>query len=340
MTRLLPLLLLLVLAACTTAENDRSTNFGRAVFDTTVNIQPVDRNERTRLLQLERHRYKNAIVPLRLRLKAAQEERAAHYAKIEQAFPECSRQRHCIGTISRGQVARFELYNDLVNSLRRYDFVILGLETSIDDVERDHDVNERRIYNRYLVHEMLGVAEFKPLFQQVLVHSLEAFPAQEVISKRLLQYTDRDLYANQIGDYAFRMMGHPVDEGAILLVLDVVPVRTEAAADQERRFFASFLINTWQRDPQFYEKPFLSRWTRLFSEPSRKSLRNDAFCGLYSIAGPTLAAKMQASKLGACRQQRLRMQGKDSEKFYDRFPGEEWLVPIAFMQVVREEERF
>jgi hypothetical protein len=336
MKRLLPLLLFL--AACTTPDNDRATNYGRLLFDTRVNIEPVDRLERTRLLQLERHRFKLAITPLRARLKATQDERAAYFSQIEAEFPECSRQRHCVPTFSKGKVRAFERYNELVTSLRKYDYLILDLEARIEDVERNHDVNERRIYNRYLVHEMLAVAEFKPLFQRLMVHSLEAFPAQEVISRRLLDYADRDIYANQIGDYAFRMMGKPVDEAAILLALDVEPIRTDARAAEERRFLATFLVNTHQRDPQFYEKPFLREWSRLFSEPGRRALRESAFCGLYSIAGSTLAAKMQPSKIGACRLARQRMQALSAEKFYDRFPGEEWLAPISFVQIIREEE--
>jgi hypothetical protein len=333
------LVLALLLAACTTTDNDRSTNFGRLVFDTRVNVEPVDRLERTRLLQLENHRYKLAITPLRARLKATREERAKFYAQIEQEFPECSRQRHCLATISKGQVHRFERYNELTNALRRYDFLIFDLETKIDDVEHDHDVNERRIYNRYLVHEMLAVKEFEPLFQRVMVHSLEAFPNREAISRRLLDFVDRDVYANQIGDYDFRMMGQPVNEGALVLVLDVLPVRTEARADQER-FLAAFLVNTHQRDPQFYEQPFLREWTRMFSELSRTTLKREAFCGLYSIAGPTLTVKMQPSKYGACKETRERVQSLRSERFYDRFPGYEWLRPISFVQIARGEELY
>lgn len=339
MTRLLVPLSLLLLAACTTPDNDRSTNFGRLVFDTRVNVEPVDRNERTRLLQLERHRYKLAIEPLRARFAVTQAERAAYFASIEKEFPECAKQRHCSGALSKGPVNRFERYNELVTSLRRYDYLLFDLETHIDDVERNHDVSERRIYNRYLVYEMLAVKEFRPLFQRLMVHSLESFPARDVISRRLLEFTDRDLYANQIGDFDFRMLGRPVDEGAVLLTLDVEPVRTAAPANQERRFLATFLINTHQRDPQFYEKPFLREWTRLFSEPGRKGLREEAFCGLYSVAGSTLVAKMQPSKFGMCKAVRARAQSLDSQKFYDRFSGEAWLTPISFVQIVRNEER-
>ena len=188
----------------------------------------------------------------------------------------------------------------------------------------------RAILNRFLVYEVLQLPKFEPRFQGILAHSLESFETRRQVSVNLLRYAPSPLDPRFLGDYDFRMLGKPVDEGAVIASFDVYLATPRNDFQQPTRYVVSMLINTHQMDLRFYDRDFLRAWAELLIEPYQKRLKEEAYCGIYAVAGDTLAPRMDISRPKICAELRSSMRNLDAARFPDRFPPDRWLLPISY----------
>ena len=311
--RYLLLLVAGLLAGCASTETDSSTNSQLAYVRTRVNFAPFTRDERDRQLAHEKQVYEQKIVILRENLERAKAERTRRYDEIRHEFAFCYNQKHCISDLSRGDIRRFERYNFLTTSLREHDIKLVELEGAIKDWQRRFEMRNRAINNRYLVHELMLIPNVNPKVGRMLVHSLEAFDSRRTLSDRLLQYSDIDVAGATWGDLEFRMLQRPVDEAAVVATFDVFLPKTEETPPT--RYVISFLVNSYQDDPLYYDQKMLRAWGDLLSEKEQKALRGKVLCGVYGIASETLAPKLDYRKAKPCAAERVRLQNLSATKF-------------------------
>lgn len=322
-------LLTLFTYSCTTPESDFTTNFQRPIYETRVNTEPLSREERIRFTQIENERFRNLVNPVREFMNKLLAERSAFVTEIERDFPKCKNQRYCQSQVSVGSVQDFERYNALVSKVHRYDYQIVDLESKIKELERTHDIRLRNYYNRYLVREILRLFRSDGPFHNVMVHSLETYPSRVALSRSLLRLV-QDLPGVQSTDYDFTQYGKEIDEAAVVLTLDVW--RAPLASQPSTRFLTTLLINAQSLDDQFYEKPFLDEWTKIFLEPNFENLKKSVFCHIYGIASPSLAVKMFRWKRTFCAEKRAELRTAH-DKFDYNFMPSAWVLPLTFAQV-------
>jgi hypothetical protein len=318
------------LSSCASVDTDRTTLALPVAIHTEVTFEPLDRNQAEAYLAAERHTYKQYTDPMIERRDGLARGREERYADIEREFPECGRQRHCLSHLSLGNVKRFERFNDLVKEINRYDKELIEIDVALRDWKARLELRSRAILNRFLVHEVLQLPRYEPRLQGVLVHSLESFETRRQTALNLMRFAGSDLEPRFLGDYDFRMLGRPVDEGAVIATFDVYLATPPGDFQQPTRYVVSFLVNTYQMDLRFYDKDFLRAWAGKFVEPYQNALREEAFCGVYSLAGDTLAPRFEATRPKRCAESRSLMRSLDAAKFADRFPPDRWLLPIAY----------
>jgi len=320
--------LLLLLAGCTTVENDPTTNYEQPLLRTQIDFQPPDSGERIRLIARETKIFEKKEAELADKQGGLDARREILFDEVSQFFPECKRQRHCLAAVAKGDTKKFERYQEIIKSLNELDRQVVEVDAEIALWKRRYELRVRALYNRYLVHELLQAAAWNPYIRNITAHSLEAFPDRRAIVNRLLQLADPNFVPEVVGDLQFRMMNRPVDEAAVLATFDVTLKNQERG--KPSRYFVTFLVNTYQQDPQFYGKEFLREWSRLLSEPGQPELKGQVFCGVYSLAGPTLAPKISIAKAKNCAEPRLRHQAARDDRFDDRFDPSNWLVPLTY----------
>lgn len=330
MHRIFAPVLALFLAGCTTVESDTSTNYEIPLLRTQIDFQPPDRNERIRLIAREKKIFDAREIILKDKLAGVEAERDIIYEEIADLFPDCKRQRHCLASLAKGGVTRFERYNEVSGRLIAADRQVVEAEADLALWQHRYDLRIRAIYNRYLVYELLRAPEWNSRIQQITVHSLEAFPNRRSLSYRLAELGDPGFVPTLLGDLEFRMMGKPVDEAAVIASFDIRLYPDPLRPGDASRFFVNFLVNTYQLDPQFYEKGFLKEWSRRFTGTEKDLLLNEIYCGIYSIAGDFLAPRLSYSKAKPCAEQRVRMQTLRRDKFDERLSPENWILPVTY----------
>jgi hypothetical protein len=320
---------------CTTIETDPSVLYTAPLFRTQIDFQPIPRASLVTQLQYEKQVYDTRKAPMEDELGGVAAKRQELYSAVEGEFADCRHQRHCLANLARGNEARFERYNQVVQGVHDLDRRAGELDNQIKALTRRLDLRERALFNRFLVNEILLTKFEHPRIQEVLVHSLEAYPTRRELSHRLARLSDPDVVPELYGDINFRMMGKPVDEAAVIATFDIRVAPTEEETDP-RRYFITFLVNTHQRDPLAYSKGFLRTWASRLGEPGLRTLREGVYCGLYSIAGPTLVDRLTKSKVKPCSPVRLKNQEGSTERYLERNDPEAWFLPIAFSDALRE----
>lgn len=321
---------LLLISACSTVDTDRNSFYVPAAVQTRISFEPLDRQEAERYLETERHTYKLKSEPLLERKAALARGREERYHEIRSAFPECRRQKHCLQNVSRGDIKKFERYNDLAKEIYAYDRELAEIDASLREWKSRLALRSRAIVNRFLVHEVLQLPKVERRFQGVLVYSLESFETRRQMALHLLRYAGDNVIPRVLGDYAFRMLGQPVDEGAVLATFEVYLMPSAAEPSGPTRYVVTMLVNTHQLDLRYYEQDFLRAWATKFAEPFQSQLREEVYCGMYSIASDTLAPRLDLSRPKKCAETRSLMQTYDSQVFSDRFSPDHWLLPIAY----------
>jgi hypothetical protein len=320
------LLFALVLASCTTVENDSSTNSLAPLYRTRVDFMPPSRAEREQQLAYEKEVASRKGQELEDRIDRLSAEREKLYAEIAAKFPECRHQAHCLSDLTRGSAKRFEEYRDARLPLAQLDSEIAEAKARKEKWEGRYALRERAIYNRYLSREMLGVSKVDSRIKEILVHSLEVYPDRYSLSRRILEFGAPQVEPTYLGDLNFQMLGQPVDEAAVLATYRV----TTRGSGKERSYLVTFLVNTHQLDPQAYERGFLEYWAKRLGEPGQPSLRNDIYCGVYAIASPLLLAKIGPAKAKPCASARDKLQALDSHRYLDANRPDAWFLPIAY----------
>ena len=322
-----------ILVGCTNFETDRTTNYSKQIYDTRIDAEALGRKERTDAVLWENYYYKRNSEALKKELEPLLVQRKPIVDQLLAKYPECRKQKYCASELTHTSVKRMEDYNRESQKLRRLDFQIVDIENKLADLKEVHGVNIRRLYNRFLVGELSRIREHQPRIKNLYLHSLQMFNSRGAVSRKLLTYADQNIVAAQMGDLDFRMLGKAVDEGAILLTLDVHLNEQLMLPTDPPRYLITLLVNTHQLDELEYDTDFLKEWSKQLAIPGMEQLRKAVYCGLYTIAGSTLASKMQLGKLAYCRWQRAEMQNLHADQFLDRFPPERWLLPISFVQV-------
>ena len=320
----------LLLASCTTMEADRTTLSLPKAVHTRVTFEPLDREQAQRYLLGEKQSFKVHTQPMTERRESLARGREERYAEIRREFPECGRQRHCLQHISTGDVKKFERYNDLTKELNKYDSEIIEIDTALRDWQNRLELRSRAILNRFLVHEVLQMPSVEPHLQGVLVYSLESFETRRQVGVNLMRYSSEELEPQLLGDYDFRMLGRPVDEAAVIATFEIYLTTPRNDFNQPTRYVVTMLVNTHQLDLRFYDKDFLRPWAAKFVEAYQPTLRTEAYCGLYSIAGQTLAPRMGSQQARRCAEVRTEMRNTDAAKFPDRFTPDRWLLPLGY----------
>jgi hypothetical protein len=320
-------------SACTTIENDPTTASPRPLFSTRVDFEPPNQEKRDQFLEVDRRITQAKLAEIQTRIDGLDAERARLFAEIRQDFPECENQGHCISDLAKGSIKRFERYREIHKLIGGVDLQLAEVQNEFDRWKRRGELRERAIYNRYLVAEMLKTKGFHPNIENILVHSLEAFPNRESLSRRLIQLIDPWLVPAIVGDLNFQMMGKPIDEAAVIATFDVLLFRRDNLPAE--RFLITFLVNSYQLDPQFYEKEFLKLWSKRLAEPGQKRLSEEVFCGLFSIASETLLPRLDAAKGKTCRAERMAQRDLQATKYLERIKTESWLLPIHYVNATK-----
>ncbi len=321
------------LVACTTIENDPTTASPRPLFSTRVDFEPPTQEKRDQYLEVDRRNTQARLAEAQAKIDGLDAERARLLAEIRQDFPECENQAHCISDLAKGSVKRFERYREINKLIGGIDLKLAEAQIDYDRWKRRGELRERAIYNRYLVTEMLKTKGFHPNIENIIVHSLEAFPNRESLSRRLIQLIDPFLAPAILGDLDFQMMGKPIDEAAVIATFDVQLFRQDRIPAE--RFLITFLINSYQLDPQFYEKEFLKIWSKRLAERGQKSLSEEVFCGLFSIASDTLVPRLDSAKAKTCRAERQAQRGQGTDTYLERMKTDLWLLPIHYVNATK-----
>lgn len=324
----------LLAVGCTTPDIDRTTRAYPRAWNTRITFEPLDREQAQRYLLAEKQSFKVHTAPMVEQRDALMRGREERFTEIRREFPECDRQKHCIAHVSRGDVKKFERYNDLTKEINRYDEQIIEIDTAMRDWESRLDMRSRAIINRFIVHEVLQLPTVEPRLQGVLAYSLESFETRRQLATSLLRYSfDENLEPRMLGDYDYRMLGRPIDEGAVIATFEVLLSTPREDFDQPTRYIVSMLMNTHQLDLRYYDKDFLRPWAREFAEPYQPTLKLAAFCGLYSIAGQSLAARIGGLHPRKCADLRAELRDSNASQFPDRFAPDRWMVPLAYLQM-------
>lgn len=310
-----------VAGACTTVENDPTTNSAVALYQTRVDFMPPSREERISQIAHEDRVFAEKQASLQAKMDTLHKERDALFESLAAQFPECRSQKHCLSFLTKGDTKRFEDFREARTVLGKVDAELGEAEATLEIWRRRRDLRVRSIYNRYLVKEVLGAAKVNPRIAEILVHSAEAFPDRESISRRLVSLAGPDVVPMLVGDLDFRMMNKPVDEAAVLLTLDV---RLTSGV----RYLSTLLVNTHQLDPQFYERGFQQAWAKKFAEV--EVLRQETYCGIYSIASPLLLAKLGHAKAKPCQDMRETIQALDAARFAEANRPGNWMMPVSY----------
>ncbi|RZA00670.1 MAG: hypothetical protein EOP11_18050 [Proteobacteria bacterium] len=323
------------LTGCTTIDTDPSVLYTAPLYRTQIDFQPLKRETLVTQTQYEAQDYERRKAPLEDELGGVAARRKELYDRVEGDFADCRHQRHCLDKLSRGNEARFERYNKIVQGVHDLDRRAGELDNQLKLLARRFDLRERALYNRFLVNEILLTKWEHPRIQEILVHSLEAYPTRRELSHRLARLSDPDIVPTLYGDLNFSMMGKPVDEAAVLATFDVRVAPTKERSDPVR-YLITFLVNTHQRDPLAYSKGFLRAWAFRLGEPGLRTLKEGVFCGIYSIAGLTLVDKLSSSKVKPCTPVRFKNQGLSAANVLERNDPEAWFLPVAFGDANRD----
>lgn len=281
-----------------------------------------------RLIQWEKHVYETNVEGLEKQIEELATKREIAYGVVSREFPECKRQRHCMSQLSKATIPRFERYREVMKPVLELDNESSKVVAQKEHWDRRYSLRVRAIYNRYLVHEFLKLAEVNAQIRRVLVHSLEVYPSRRDLSEELLKRIDPSFVPTHIGDYDFRMLGQPVDEAAVLATFDI---ELHPKKDQpNRRFLTTFLMNTYQLDPLGYGSGFLKAWGKRIASENQEEIRKDVFCAGFAIAGPYLLDKLSPGKQKPCQPTREAYQRVSEKRFQDRFNPEFWLLPVSF----------
>jgi hypothetical protein len=307
--------------ACTTVENDPTTNSAVALYQTRVDFMPPSRSERIAQIAHEDRVLADKEASLQAKMDTLHKEREALFESLSAKFPECRSQKHCLSFLTKGDAKQFEDFREARTVLGKVDAEIGEAESTLALWRRRRDLRVRSIYNRYLVKEVLGAAKLDERIDYILVHSAEAFPDRQSISRRLVALSGPNVVPMLVGDLDFRMMNKPVDEAAVLLTLDV---RLKAGG----RYLSTLLVNTHQLDPQHYERGFQQAWARKFAQADL--LRQETYCGLYSIASPMLVGKLGPAKAKPCQDMREAIQALDANRFREANSPDNWMIPVSF----------
>lgn len=322
-------LLAVLLVGCTTIDNDRSTNNWLSLYQTQIDFQPPNREERINRIGAEEEIFKRESAPLVLKIEELEAKRAVLFQEVESEFPKCKKQKHCISQMVQQDVKKFERYNEITIGLREIDRKIIDAEADLAALKFRKDQRVRAVYNRYLVHEFLRLPTQNRSILEVRAHSLEVFRSKRSLAYRLLRFADDSYVPNMVGDFDFQMLGHPIDEASVLATFDITVRDLRDLGKKPSRFLVSFLVNTHQLDPQAYEKTFFTEWGNLLVEEERESLRKTVFCAPYSIASPVLAPKLNPAKFKPCAEARVRMQSKKGAA-WELLDSRNWMLPIAY----------
>jgi hypothetical protein len=320
----------LALAGCASTETSRTSLALPKAIHTRITFEPLDREQAQRYLQSEKQSYKVHTDPMVQRREALARGREERFLEVRREFPECDRQRHCLQHISQGEVKKFERYSDLMKEINRYDSEIIEIDTALRDWQSRLDLRTRAILNRFVVHEVLQLPTIEPHLQGLLVYSLESFETRRQVSLNLMRYGPDNLKPEILGDYDFRMLGRPVDEAAVIATFEVYLTTPRNDFEQPTRYVITMLINTHQLDLRFYDKDFLRAWATKFVEPYQTDLKQEAYCGMYSIAGNTLAPRIGGLQPRRCAEARTEMRNTDATRFLDRFTPDRWMLPLAY----------
>jgi hypothetical protein len=315
------LALLAVASACTTVENDPTTNSAAALYQTRVDFMPPSRSERIAQIAHEDRVLADTEARLQGKIDTLHKEREALFEQLAAKFPECRSQKHCLSFLTKGDAKKFEEFREERAVLGKVDAEIGETESTLALWRRRRDLRVRSIYNRYLVNEVLGAAKLDERIGEILVHSAEAYPDRQTLSRRLVSLAGPNIVPMMVGDLDFRMMNKPVDEAAVILTLDV-RLRTGG------RYLSTLLVNTHQLDPQFYEQGFQSAWARKFAQPD--ILRRETYCGVYSIASSLLLAKLGAGKAKPCAEMRENLQSLDAARYKEANRPDNWMLPVSY----------
>lgn len=329
--RFFVLLPALLCVACATVESDHSSNDPLAMVRTRIDFSPISRPEREKLLQYEKHSLEKNTAPIQEELTEVTEARNNRYNEIKDKFPACHSQKHCISTLSHGNVKKFELYTQLTKSLQEIDIRLIGLQADLAAWKNRYELRTRAIHNRFLVHELLQIWKVDPRIAKISVHSLEAYESRRQLSLRLLQLAGQDLEAATWGDLNFRMFGRPVDEAAVLASFDIW-LSADASGNAGRlgeRFVVNFLVNSYQADALVYDNGFMKYWANLFAERQQRGLREKALCATFSIANETLAPRLSSTKGKTCGVERSRLQAAVKGGYV---APEDWLLPLGYFR--------
>lgn len=325
------LLASLLLCACTSIENDKSTNNWLSLVQTQIDFQPPSREERINRIGAEEELYKRDSKPILAKLEELEASRAVLYKEVEDEFPKCQKQKHCISQMVQQDVKKFERYNEITIGLREIDRKLIDAEADLAALTFRKNQRVRAVYNRYLVHEFLRLPTQNRSILELRAHSLEVFKSKRSLAYRLLRFADDAYVPNMVGDFDFQMLGHPIDEAAILATFDITVRDFRDLGKKPSRFLVTFLVNTHQLDPQAYEKTFFSEWGNLLVEEDRVSLRKSVFCAPYSIASPILAPKLSSAKMKPCAEARVKMQSKKGAA-WELLDSRNWMLPIAYFR--------
>lgn len=319
--------------SCTTVENDPTTASPRPLFSTRVDFDPPNREQRDQFIEVDKRITSTKLKEIEAKIDGLEAERERLFVEIRDDFPECENQSHCISDLAKGSIQRFERYREIHKLIGGVDLQLAQAQLEFDAWKKRGELRERAIYNRYLVSEMLKTKGFHPNIEQILVHSLEAFPNRERLSRRLLQLIDPNLVPAIVGDLDFQMLGRPVDEAAVIATFDV---RLFAQKNiPAERFLITFLVNSHQLDPQFYEKEFLKIWSKRLAERQQRQLVDEVFCGLFSIASDTILPRLDTAKNKTCRADRQFQRGLKADRFVERTKTDLWLLPIHYVNATK-----
>ena len=333
--RILCFLALAVLYSCASVDTDRTTLSMPTLIHTRVTFEPLDRNQAQRYLESERHSYKVHTAPMVERKEGLERGREERFTEIRGEFPECDRQRHCMAHVSMGDVKRFERFSDLTKEINKYDTELVEIDTALRDWQSRLDLRSRAIINRFVVHEVLQLPTVERRFQGVQVYSLESFETRKQAAVNLMRYAPKEVQPELLGDFDFRMLGRPIDEAAVIATFDVYLMPPLNDFAQPTRYVVTMLVNTHQLDLRFYDKDFLRPWAAKFVEPYQTELKQQAYCGVYSVAGETLAPRLDILRPRHCAEQRALMRSLDAARFPDRFAPDQWMLPLAYYPMGR-----
>ena len=244
-----------------------------------------------------------------------------------------------------GGLALAYTYRDLVREFACVDCQLAALAQKMAELQGDHDKKLRAIYNKYLAGLVMEIPNVYKSYQNFLVHSFEEFPTKRAIGERIFSFNGdtNPLYRS---DYEFSFLGKPVDEAGLILTIDYTPFYTSSKGKVlGKRLLVSLLIHTHQvgtkrvtedryyRDPILYEKEFLRAWQNRLWSLGQVELRKKAFCSHFAMGAEPLRKRLNMGKITNCQNERAQYQIRRAEELMDRFPPEDWIIPLAVTEL-------